>query len=87
MMRWTLALFAALALFAFEAQADRDATDAEKASIAAALEAVGCSGGKIEADDDDDDDAFEVDDATCADGTYDIELDKTFKITKRERDD
>jgi hypothetical protein len=86
-MRWTLALFAALALFAFEAQADREATDAEKASIAAALEAVGCSGGEIEVDDDGDDGAFEVDDAECADGTYEIELSKDFEITKRERDD
>jgi len=86
-MRWTLAMLAAVALFAFEAQADRDATAEEKASIAAALEAVGCSGGKIEVDDDGDDGAFEVDDAECADGKYEIELSEDFEITKRERDD
>jgi hypothetical protein len=86
MMRYSFALLA-VALFAFEAQADRAATDAEKASIASALEAVGCSGGKIEVDDDGDDGAFEVEDTKCADGTYEFELSKDFEITKRERDD
>jgi hypothetical protein len=86
-MRWTFALLVAVALLAFEARADRDVTDAEKASIAAALEAVGCSGGEIEADDDGDDGAFEIEDAECADGKYEIELNKDFEITKRERDD
>jgi hypothetical protein len=86
-MRWTLALLTALALVSFEARADREVTAEEKASIATALEAVGCSGGEIEADDDGDEGAFEVEDAECADGKYEIELSKNFEITKRERDD
>jgi hypothetical protein len=86
-MRLTFALLAAVALFASEAQADRDATAEEKASIMAALEAVGCRGGEVEVDDDGDDGAFEVDDAECADGKYEIELNKDFEIVKKERDD
>jgi len=89
-MLWTFALFAALTLLAFEARADRDVTAEERASITAALAAVGCSGGDMEAEDIDvvdDDDFYEVDDATCADGTYDIDLNKGFVITKRKRDD
>jgi hypothetical protein len=76
----------AFALLAADARADHDLTPEERASIAAALEAEGCTGGEYEHDDDDDDD-YEVDDAQCADGSYDFELSKDFKITERDRDD
>ncbi|MGH6914020.1 MAG: hypothetical protein ACREH3_09975 [Geminicoccales bacterium] len=80
-----LLAFAATALLAEGARADRAVTPEEQASIAAALEAEGCSGGEVEYDDDDDD--FEVEDAQCADGTYDFELTADFQIRERERDD
>jgi hypothetical protein len=83
--RYVLMLVLAVALLAFEARADRAPTPEEQASIAAALKAEGCSGGTYEYDDDDGD--FEVEDAQCADGTYDFELTKDFKIRERERDD
>jgi hypothetical protein len=83
-MHWLVLAFA-LALFALDARADHEITAEEQASIVAALEAEGCTGGTYEHDDDDDD--YEVDDARCADGDYDVELSKDFKIMKRERDD
>ena len=87
-MRWTLALLTAMALFSFGAQADDDdVTDEQRAAIVAALEAIGCKGGEIELDDDGDDGAFEVEDAKCADGKYDIELNKNFEIVKKKLDD
>lgn len=80
-----LLAFAAIVLLTGDARADRAVTPEEQASIAAALEAEGCSGGEMEYDDDDDD--FEVEDARCADGTYDFELTADFQIRERERDD
>ena len=86
-MYW-LVLASAVALFALDARADDEITAEEKASIMAALKAEDCTGGNYEHDDDDDDDDYyEVDNARCADGDYDFELSKDFKITKRERDD
>jgi hypothetical protein len=72
------------------AWADRPVTAEERTSIVAALEAEGCSGGSYERDDDgddNDDDEFEVDDAQCADGAYDFELSRDFRITERDRED
>jgi hypothetical protein len=59
---------------------------AEEASkIGAALEAVGCLGGKMEKETEGSG-CFEVDDAKCRDGQYDIKLDREFKIIVMTRD-
>jgi hypothetical protein len=54
-------------------------TSAEAEKIKAALEAVGCTGGKMEKETEGSG-YFEVDDAKCRDGQYDIKLDKDFKV-------
>lgn len=64
--------------------ADRPVNEEERVKIAAALVAVGCKPGEIEFDDG----KFEVDDARCDDGLkYEIDLDTSLKIIKKERDD
>jgi hypothetical protein len=75
-----------IVLAAGAARADRPVTPEERASIAAVLEAEGCTGGEYEHEDDDDE-AYEVDDARCADGPYDFELSRDFQILKRDRED
>jgi len=66
------------------ALADRPVTDQERAQLVTALQAQGCSGGKMEFDDG----KFEVDDARCADGkTYDLDFDASFKLIKKDQDD
>ncbi|MFC3096862.1 PepSY domain-containing protein [Alteraurantiacibacter palmitatis] len=63
---------------------DQPITDAERASVMAALEAAGCtSPDSIERDDN----GYDVDNARCGDGVYDIELDRDFTITERDRED
>jgi hypothetical protein len=59
--------------------ADTPVTSAEAEKIKAALEAVGCTGGKTEKETEGSG-YFEVDDAKCRDGQYDIKLDKDFKV-------
>ena len=72
-----LALFVGVAGGA--ALADRAVTDQERTQLVAALQAQGCSGGKMEFDDG----KFEVDDARCADGnTYDLDFDRSFKLVQ-----
>ncbi len=64
--------------------ADRPLTEDERAKLAAAVSAEGCSGGAMEFDDD----HYEVDDSQCGDGRrYDLKFDRTFKLIKKERDD
>jgi hypothetical protein len=58
-------------------------TPAEAEKIKAALEAWGCTGGKMEKDTEGSG-YFEVDDAKCRDGQYDIKLDKDFKVKTRD---
>jgi hypothetical protein len=67
------------------ALADTPVSPAEAEKIKAALEAVGCTGGKMEKETEGSG-VFEVDDAKCRDGQYDIKLDKDFKITVMTRD-
>jgi len=43
---------------------------------------IGCTSEDIDAEGD----VYFADDATCKDGTYDITLDKDFKIVKKEKD-
>lgn len=79
-----MALAAALlsSTFAF---ADTPVTPAEAEKIKAALEVLGCTGGKMEKETEAGG-IFEIDDAKCRDGQYDIKLDKEFKLIAMIRD-
>lgn len=46
------------------------------------LAEIGCKPGEIEAGKK----GYEVDDASCADGQYDIKLDKDFQVTSRRKE-
>jgi hypothetical protein len=65
--------------------ADDAVTPAESEKIKAVLEAWGCSGGKMEKETEGNG-YFEVDDAKCKNGQYDIKLDKDFNVTSMTRD-
>ena len=60
-------------------------TPAEAQKIKAALEAWGRPGGKMEKETEGSG-YFEVDDAKCRDGQYDIKLDRDFKVIVMTRD-
>jgi hypothetical protein len=60
-------------------------TPAEGEKIKAALEVFGCTGGKMEKETEGSG-YFEVDDAKCKDGQYDVKLDKDFKVIAMTRD-
>jgi hypothetical protein len=65
--------------------ADTPVTPAEAEKIKVALEAWGCTGGKMEKETEGSG-YFEVDDAKCSGGQYDIKLDKDFKVISMTRD-
>jgi|KBSMisStaDraftv2_1062788.scaffolds.fasta_scaffold272791_3 hypothetical protein len=65
---------------------DTPASPAEAEKIKAALEAMGCTGGKMEKESEGNAFSFEVDDAKCKDGEYDVKLDKDFKVIIMLRD-
>jgi hypothetical protein len=67
------------------ALADTPVTPAEAEKIKAALEVLGCTGGKMEKETEGSG-YFEVDDAKCKDGQYDVKLDKDFKMIAMTRD-
>lgn len=75
----------ALALSGSVAFADSPVKDADGAKIKAALEAVGCEGGKYEQETEASG-VFEVDDAKCKDGQFDFKLDKDFKVLSKSAD-
>jgi hypothetical protein len=58
--------------------ADTPVTPTEEEKIKAAIEAFGCTGGKMEKEDEDTTLPYKVDDAKCKSGEYDIKLDKNF---------
>jgi hypothetical protein len=64
---------------------DTPVSPAEAEKIKTALEAFGCTAGEMEKGESNVF-AFEVDDAKCKDGEYDIKLDKDFKIIIMLRD-
>jgi len=83
-MRW-IASMAILALSALAALADRQVTEDERAKLSAAVQAEGCSGGKLEMDEDDQ--QFEVDDAVCTDGKkYDLKFDMQMRLKRKNLD-
>ncbi len=79
-----MAFLAALASSTF-AHADTPVSPAEAEKINAALQVLGCTGGKMEKETEASS-YFEVDDAKCKDGQYDIKLDKDFKLISMSRD-
>ena len=79
-----IAFAAALASTTY-ALADTPVSPTEAEKIKAALEALGCTGGKMEKETEASG-YFEVDDAKCKDGQYDIKLDMDFKLIGMTRD-
>ena len=78
-MKLTLTAFVAV-LGTTLAYADTPVTPAEAEKIKAAIEAFGCSGGKMEKETEGTG-VYEVDDAKCRDGKqYDIKLNKDFRV-------
>jgi hypothetical protein len=65
--------------------ADSPVSEADAQKIKATLAAWGCSGGKMEKETEGTG-VYEVDDAKCKDGQYDIKLDKDFKVISMTRD-
>jgi hypothetical protein len=84
-MKRILVPFLAVAMNSTTALADAQVSPADAAKIQAALQAWGCSGGKIEQENEATG-VYEVDDAKCKDGQYDIKLDKDFKVIVITRD-
>lgn len=81
-MEKTLVAAAMALMLAPSARADDSLSRQEAEKIVAALSAIGCVPGEMERDDD----GYEVDDAKCADGEYEIELNNNFEIIKKQRD-
>ena len=83
-MKMLLAALATIAI-ATPALADDDTpTRAQRASVMKAVRAGGCTNPtKIERDDG----GYEVDNARCKDGLYDLQLSADFKIVSRDKDD
>ena len=75
----------AAALCSTAAFADSKPSDEEAAKIKTALSAWGCEGGEYEKETEATG-IFEVDDAKCHGGQYDVKLDKDFKVTVLSRD-
>lgn len=75
---------AALALSA-AALADTPPTPEEATKLKEALAALGCSGGEMEKETEASG-LFEVDDAKCKDGQYDLKFDKDYKLISMTRD-
>ncbi len=81
-----IALTVALSLFAVTpALADEKPSEEEAKKITEAIAALGCSGGEMEKETEASG-YFEVDDAKCKDGQFDIKLDKDFKLLNMSRD-
>jgi len=78
-MKFLTMAFAAAGLIG--STADTPVTPAEAEKIKAALEAFGCTGGKMEkADEEGSALPYEVEDAKCRGGEYNIKLDKNFNV-------
>ena len=82
MTRTFIATFALAFAASMSAQAGAPVSADAKASVTKALAEIGCTSEDIDAEGD----VYFADDATCKDGTYDITLDKGFKIVKKEKD-
>jgi len=85
MMRIIAIAALALAFCGTAVLADEKVSQAEAKSIQEALTPLGCFGGEMEKESEGTG-FYEVDDATCKDGQYDIKLDKNFKVIAMTRD-
>jgi hypothetical protein len=72
-------------LLSVPALADKPVSQADGEKIQAALKLWGCSGGEMEQETEGTG-IYEVDDAECSDGQYDIKLDKDFRVISITRD-
>ena len=84
-MKPTLMALVAVLVGSSFALADTPVSPANAEKIKATLQAWGCSGGKMEQETEGTS-VYEVDDAKCKDGQYDIKLDKDFKVLIISRD-
>ena len=84
-MNHALMLLAIMSVGVTASLADTPVSEADAAKIRATLQAWGCSGGKFEQETEGSS-VYEVDDAKCKDGQYDIKLDKDFKVISVTRD-
>ena len=85
MKRILFATIAAAAIFAGPAFADAKLSDDEAQKATAAATAYGCEGGKWEKEAEASG-LYELDDAKCKDGAYDLKFDKDFKLLLMSRD-
>ena len=76
---------AAIAFFAAPAFADEKPSADETKALEAAASALGCSGGQLEKESEASG-VFEVNDAKCKDGQFDIKFDKDFKLLSMTKD-
>jgi len=84
-MRFLVAIPFLLAAVMPATAADRPLTEGERAKVMEAVQAQGCTGGKMEYDEDDR--QFEVDDAVCADGKkYDLKFNAEFQFVRKNLD-
>jgi hypothetical protein len=84
-MKCALMACAALSMSMAAALADAPVSEADAQKIRVTLQSWGCSGGKMEQETEGSG-VYEVDDAKCKDGQYDIKLDKEFKVISITRD-
>jgi hypothetical protein len=84
-MRRTVMAFVVVSVSISVALADTPVSPADGEKIKATLQAWGCQGGKMEQETEATG-IYEVDDAKCKDGQYDIKLDKDFKVIVITRD-
>ena len=78
-MKHALITVAAICLSITASLADAPVSEADATKIRATMQAWGCSGGKMEQETEATG-VYEVNDAKCKDGQYDIKLDKEFKV-------
>ncbi|MGD9784987.1 MAG: hypothetical protein AB7E80_14580 [Hyphomicrobiaceae bacterium] len=84
-MRTLITGLLALPFVATAALADSKPTEDEAKKITEALSGIGCSGGEMEKETEATG-VYEIDDAKCKDGQFDIKLDKDFKLLSVTRD-
>ena len=84
-MKSALIAFAAVFIGGAAAHADTPVSPQEAEKIKQTLQVWGCSGGKMEKETEATG-VYEIDDAKCKDGQYDIKLDKDFKVIVITRD-
>ena len=84
-MKQIFIICSALSIGLTAALADTPVSEPDAQKIRAALQPWGCSGGKMEQETEGSG-LYEVDDANCPGGQYDIKLDKEFKVLSIVRD-